>query len=97
VLTDFSAQFSGVTGADFSAIVCVREWVFGFVAYREHTQVLLGEEAHWFALPSWLTAVLFFAVALVEWLILRFFAKLLRRWWSRRRTQGAISSGARVP
>jgi hypothetical protein len=85
VLTELSAQFSGVTGADFSAVICVREWVFGFVAYREHTQVLLGEESHWFALPSWLTAVLFFALALAEWLILRLVAKLLRRWWAWRR------------
>ena len=71
MLTELSAQFSGVTGADFSAVICVREWVFGFVAYRDHTQVLLGEESHWFALPSWLTAVLFCALALAEWFILR--------------------------
>ncbi len=80
-MTDLSAQFSGVAGSDFSAIICVREWVFGFVAYREHTQILLGEEARWFTLPSWLAAVLFLALALAEWTILRLLGNLLRRWW----------------
>ena len=81
MLNELSAQFSGVAGSDFSAVICVREWVFGFVAYRDHTQVLLGEESTWFALPSWLAAVLFFALALAEWTVLRVLGKLLRRWW----------------
>jgi hypothetical protein len=92
VLTELSAQFA--TGADFSAVICVREWVFGFVAYRHHTQVLLGEESTWFTLPSWLTAVLFFALALTEWLILRFVGKLARRWWHWRRTRAGLGQRA---
>ena len=89
MLTELSAQFSGVAGSDFSALICVHEWVFGFVAYRDHTQVLLGEESRWFAVPSWLAAVLFLALALAEWTILRLLGKLVRRWWHWRRTRGA--------
>lgn len=68
------------SGSDFSAVVGFHQWVFGVVAYRSWTEVLLGDESRWFALPSWLTAVLFFTLAAAEWLLLRLLTSFLARW-----------------
>jgi hypothetical protein len=88
-MSDLPTLFPGSAGADFSAVIGVRVWVFGFVAYRDWTEVLLGEEVRWFALPSWLTGVSFFALALAEWTVLRLLAKGLRRLWRHRRAAAA--------
>jgi hypothetical protein len=85
-MADLSPLFPGSAGADFSAVIGVNEWFIGFVAYRNWTEVLLGQEAEWFALPSWLTGLIFAALALAEWLVLRFLARLGARLWKARGT-----------
>ena len=70
--------------ADFTTVVCFHQWAFGFVAYRDQTCVLLGDEVSWLHVPSWVTAVSFLALAFAEWFALKLLTGWIRMAWARR-------------